>query len=40
MEVTDSRPAGTSWLLDALWQRLEIGAAIRKAADGRRCCSR
>lgn len=36
MEVTDSRPVGASWLLDALWQRLEIGAAIRKAADGRR----
>jgi transposase len=35
-EVTDSRPVGTSWLLDALWQRLEIGAAIRKATDGRR----
>jgi transposase len=27
-EVTDSRPVGTSWLLDALWQR--------KATDGRR----
>jgi Transposase DDE domain len=36
LEVADSRPVGTSWLLDALWQRLEIGAAIRKAADGRR----
>jgi transposase len=36
MEVTDSRPVGTSWLLDALWQRLEIGAAIRRATDGRR----
>jgi transposase len=36
VEVTDSRPVGTSWLLDALWQRLEIGAAIRKATDGRR----
>jgi transposase len=36
MEVTDSRQVGTSWLLDALWQRLEVGAAIRRAADGRR----
>lgn len=36
MEVTDSRPVGTSHLLDALWQRLEIGRAIREAADGRR----
>ncbi len=36
VEVTDSRPVGTSWLLDALWQRLEIGAAIRRATDGRR----
>jgi Transposase DDE domain len=36
VEVADSRPVGTSWLLDALWQRLEIGAAIRRAADGRR----
>jgi transposase len=36
MEVTDSRQVGTSWLLDALWQRLEVGAAIRKATNGRR----
>ena len=34
VEVTDSRPAVTSWLLDALWQRLEVGAAIRKARTG------
>jgi transposase len=36
MEVTDARPAGAVHLLDALWRRLEIGAAVRKAADGRR----
>ncbi|MEU7894257.1 hypothetical protein AB0B45_15515 [Nonomuraea sp. NPDC049152] len=36
MEVIDSRPIGTSWLLDALWKRLEIAGAIKKATDGRR----
>src|SRR5215203_1259484 len=36
MEVTDARPIGTAWLLDALWARLEIGASIRRIADGRR----
>ncbi|MBB5968209.1 IS1634 family transposase [Planomonospora venezuelensis] len=35
MEVIDSRPIGTSWLLDALWKRLDIAAAITKATDGR-----
>jgi transposase len=36
MEVIDSRPIGTSWLLDGLWHRLEIGRALRTIADGRR----
>src|SRR6266487_1296625 len=36
MEVVDSRPIGASWLLDGLWQRLEIGRALRAIADGRR----
>jgi hypothetical protein len=36
MEVVDSRPIGTSWLLNGLWQRLEIGRALRTIADGRR----
>lgn len=36
MEVIDSRPIGAAWLLDGLWARLEIAAAIKKAADGRR----
>jgi transposase len=36
IEVTDSRPLGTAWLLDALWKRLEVAAAIKSAADGRR----
>jgi transposase len=36
IEVVDSRPIGASWLLDGLWQRLEIGRALRTIADGRR----
>jgi transposase len=36
IEVVDSRPIGASWLLDGLWQRLEIGRAFRTIADGRR----
>jgi transposase len=36
MEVIDSRPIGASWLLNALWARLEIASAITKATDGRR----
>jgi transposase len=36
MEVIDSRPIGASWLLDGLWARLEIAAAVKRAADGRR----
>jgi hypothetical protein len=34
--VTDSRPMGSSWLADQLWERLGIGAAITKTASGRR----
>jgi transposase len=36
IEVVDARPLGTVWLLDALWRRLEVAAAIKNAADGRR----
>jgi hypothetical protein len=36
VEVLDSRRLGAAWTLDRLWERLEIGAAIRKAAEGRR----
>jgi hypothetical protein len=36
MEVVDSRPIGASWLLNGLWQCLEIGRALRTIADGRR----
>jgi hypothetical protein len=33
---TGSAPMGGGWLLDALWQRLGIPAAISRAAEGRR----
>jgi transposase len=36
MAVVDARPIGTTWLLDALWTRLEIGTSIKRIADGRR----
>ena len=36
VEIVDSRPMGGSWTLDQVWERLGIGAAIRKAASGRR----
>jgi transposase len=36
MQVLDSRPIGTSWLLDGVWTRLQVGAAIKAAVDGRR----
>jgi len=36
MAVVDARPIGTTWLLDALWARLEIGTSIKRIADGRR----
>jgi transposase len=36
MEVLDSRPIGTSWLLDGLWEKLRIASAIKRATDGRR----
>jgi hypothetical protein len=36
MEVVDSRPIGASWLLDGLWERLEIDQSLRKVAGGRR----
>jgi len=36
MEVLDSRPIGVSWLLDGLWDRLQIASAIKQATDGRR----
>jgi Transposase DDE domain len=36
VEVLDSRRLGTAWTLDRLWERLGIGAAIRRVAAGRR----
>jgi len=36
VEVLDARRMGGAWVLDRIWERLEIGAAIRKVAAGRR----
>jgi Transposase DDE domain len=36
LEFTESRPLGGTWALDALWARLEIGAATRRLLKGRR----
>jgi hypothetical protein len=36
IEVLDSRRLGGAWVLDRLWQRLGIGAALRGVADVRR----
>jgi hypothetical protein len=36
VEVIDARRLGGAWTLDRLWERLGIGAAIRRAAAGRR----
>jgi len=36
VEVLDSRRLGAAWTLDRVWERLGIGAAIRRVASGRR----
>lgn len=36
VEVLESRKLGAAWTLDRLWARLGIGAALRRAAAGRR----
>src|SRR5512143_3613317 len=36
VEVLDSRRLGGSWVLDRLWERLGIGAAVRRVAAGRK----
>ena len=36
VEVLDSRRLGAAWTLDRLWERLGIGAAVRRVATGRR----
>jgi len=36
VDVLDARPMGTAYVADRLWDRLGIGAAIRRVAAGRR----
>jgi Transposase DDE domain len=36
IEILDSRRLGGAWLLDQLWERLGVGAALRRAAAERR----
>ena len=36
VEVLDCRRLGGAWMLDRLWERLGIGAALRQVAAGRR----
>ncbi|GAA1552878.1 hypothetical protein GCM10009827_087000 [Dactylosporangium maewongense] len=36
LEVVDVRTIGATWLLDALWHRLDVGAAVRAATGARR----
>ena len=36
IEVLDSRRFGGAWLLDQLWERLGIGAALHRVAEDRR----
>jgi hypothetical protein len=36
VEVLDSRRLGGAWVLDRLWERLRMGAALRRVAAGRR----
>ena len=36
VDVIDSRRMGTAWVLGRLWDRLEIGTAVRRVAAGRR----
>src|SRR3990170_1235228 len=35
VQVRDSRPMGTAWVADQLWQRLGIAKQIISVADGR-----
>ena len=36
LEFAESRPLGGTWVLDALWERLGIGPAVRELLKGRR----
>src|SRR5438045_5030786 len=36
LEFAESRPLGGTWVLDALWERLGIGAVMKRLLTGRR----
>ena len=36
VDIVDSGPLGGAWTLDRVWERLGVGAAIRRAVVGRR----
>ena len=36
LTLTESRPAGTAWLLNGLWRQLGVDQALRKVVGGRR----
>ncbi|UWZ44680.1 IS1634 family transposase [Dactylosporangium matsuzakiense] len=36
LELIDARTTGSVWLLEQLWQRLDVAAAVRAATDARR----
>jgi len=36
LDVVDARSIAAVWLLDGLWRRLDVGSAVRAAADARR----
>jgi hypothetical protein len=36
VDILDARPMGTAYVADRLWERLGVGAAIRRVAAGRR----
>lgn len=36
LQVVESRPLGAAWLLDALWRRLGVDAALARVLGGRR----
>ena len=35
LKFTESRPLGATWALDALWNRLGVGAVFRRLLAGR-----
>src|SRR6266498_3990553 len=36
LQIINTRPVVAVWLIDGLWRRLEVGAAVRATTDGRR----